>query len=31
MAPKVLFDQNDEAISEIIDDYGNKRYVRMLT
>ena len=31
IAPKILFDQNDEAVSEIIDDYGNKRYVRMLT
>ncbi len=31
IAPKVILDQNNNSISEIIDDFGNARFVRMLS
>ncbi|MFT4698649.1 MAG: 4-aminobutyrate aminotransferase-like enzyme/Ser/Thr protein kinase RdoA (MazF antagonist) [Flavobacteriaceae bacterium] len=31
IAPKVITDKNNDVISEIIDDFGKKRYVRLLT
>ncbi len=31
IAPKVIFDKNNNSISEIIDDNGNIRFVRMLS